>query len=465
MKPDLENPAGGIDAWKRQVAEASLPEVHRSIFVPGKAGFWRKMLAFAGPGFLVAVGYMDPGNWATDLAGGAKFGYTLLFVILMSNLMAILLQHLCVKLGVATGRDLAQACRDHYSKPVVWFLWVLCEVAIAACDLAEVVGSAIALQLLLGIPLVWGCVITSLDVMAVLYLQNKGFRYVEAIVITLILTIGACFAVQLFFAKPSLTGVLMGFVPRAELFRNPEMLYISIGIIGATVMPHNLYLHSSIVQTRMFERTPEGKREAIKFASIDSAAALMFALFINGGILILAAAAFHWSGHQDVAQIQDAYQLLSPALGVGAASTLFAVALLASGQNATLTGTLAGQIVMEGYLNFRLTPWLRRLITRLIAIIPAVCVIGYFGESKTTDLLVASQVVLSMQLGFAVWPLLRFTGEKAKMGEFVNPPWIAVLGWTTAAVIITLNLKLLFDIFTPEPVRRAFYDVLGLSIQ
>ena len=464
-KPDLDNPAAGLDAWKRQVAEASLPEVHRSIFVPGKAGFWRKMLAFAGPGFLVAVGYMDPGNWATDLAGGAKFGYSLLFVILMSNLMAILLQHLCVKLGVATGRDLAQACRDHYSKPVVWFLWVLCEVAIAACDLAEVVGSAIALQLLLGIPLVWGCVITSLDVMAVLYLQNKGFRYVEAIVITLILTIGACFAVQLFFAKPSLTGVLMGFVPRTELFRNPEMLYISIGIIGATVMPHNLYLHSSIVQTRMFERTPEGKREAIKFASIDSAAALMFALFINGGILILAAAAFHWSGHQDVAQIQDAYQLLSPALGVGAASTLFAVALLASGQNATLTGTLAGQIVMEGYLNFRLTPWLRRLITRLIAIIPAVCVIGYFGESKTTDLLVASQVVLSMQLGFAVWPLLRFTGEKAKMGEFVNPPWIAVLGWTTAAVIITLNLKLLFDIFTPEPVRRAFYDVLGLSIQ
>ena len=464
MKPDLENAPAELDAWKRQVAEVSLPEVHRSIFVPGKASFWRKMLAFAGPGFLVAVGYMDPGNWATDLAGGAQFGYTLLSVILLSNLMAILLQHISVKLGVVTGRDLAQACRDHYPKPVVWFLWVLCEVAISACDLAEVVGSAIALQLLFGIPLVWGCVITSLDVMAVLYLQNKGFRYVEAIVITLILTIGTCFAAQLFFAKPSLTGVMLGFVPSAEILTNHKMIYISIGILGATVMPHNLYLHSSIVQTRMFERTPEGKREAIKFATIDSSAALMFALFINGGILVLAAAAFHWSGHQDVAQIQDAYQLLSPALGVGAASTLFAVALLASGQNSTLTGTLAGQIVMEGFLNLRIRPWMRRLITRLIAIVPAVCVIGYFGESKTTSLLVASQVVLSMQLGFSVWPLMRFTGEKAKMGEFVNPPWIAVLGWATTAAIIVLNMKLLFDILAPEPVRRAFYSALGLPI-
>jgi manganese transport protein len=465
MKPDLENIPSELDAWKRQVAEVSLPEVHRSIFVPGKAGFWRKMLAFAGPGFLVAVGYMDPGNWATDLAGGAKFGYSLLFVILISNMMAILLQHLSLKLGVVTGRDLAQACRDHYPRPVVWFLWVLCELAIAACDLAEVVGSAIAIQLLFGIPLVWGCVITCLDVLAVLYLQNKGFRYVEAIVLVLILTIGGCFAAELFFARPSLTGVLMGFVPSTEIFRNHEMLYISIGILGATVMPHNLYLHSSIVQTRMFERSPAGKREAIKFATIDSTAALMFALFINGAILVLAAATFHWSGHQDVAEIQHAYKLLSPVLGVGVASTLFAVALLASGQNATLTGTLAGQIVMEGFLNFRLTPWLRRLITRLIAIIPAVFVIGYFGESKTTDLLVASQVVLSMQLGFAVWPLLRFTGEKSKMGEFVNPLWIAVLGWTTAFVIITLNLKLLFDLFAPEPLRRAFYSLIGLPLE
>lgn len=465
MNSETEKPVSETDAWKRKVAEVSLPEVHRSIFVPGKAGFWRKMLAFAGPGFLVAVGYMDPGNWATDLSGGAQFGYTLLSVILISNLMAILLQHLCVKLGVATGRDLAQACRDHYPKPVVWFLWVLCELAIAACDLAEVVGSAIALQLLFGIPLVWGCVITCLDVLAVLYLQNKGFRYVEALVITLILTIGGCFAAELFFARPSLAGVMLGLVPSAEILTNHGMLYVSIGILGATVMPHNLYLHSSIVQTRMFERTAEGKREAIKFATIDSSAALMFALFINGAILVLAAAAFHWSGHQDIAQIQDAYKLLSPTLGVGVASTLFAVALLASGQNSTLTGTLAGQIVMEGFLNFRITPWLRRLITRGIAIIPAVCVIGYFGESKTTDLLVASQVVLSMQLGFAVWPLMRFTGERAKMGEFVNPLWIAILGWTSAALIISLNLKLLFDILAPEPLRRGIYSAIGLPLE
>ncbi|OJU97581.1 MAG: divalent metal cation transporter [Verrucomicrobia bacterium 61-8] len=451
-------------AWRREAAAVSLPEVHRSIFVPNKAPFWRKMMAFAGPGFLVAVGYMDPGNWATDLAGGSKFGYTLLSVILISNLMAILLQHLCVKLGVATGRDLAQACRDHYSTPVVWMLWFLCELAIAACDLAEVIGSAIGLQLLFGIPLVWGCIITCLDVLAVLYLQNKGFRYIEAIVITLILTIGGCFVAELFFAKPSLTGVLLGFVPSTEILKNQEMLYVSIGILGATVMPHNLYLHSSIVQTRNFERTNEGKREAIKFATIDSTAALMFALFINGGILVLAAAAFHFNGHHEVAEIQDAYQLLSPTLGVGVASTLFAVALLASGQNATLTGTLAGQIVMEGFLNFRLKPWLRRLITRAIAIVPAVVVIGMYGEGSTTSLLIASQVVLSMQLGFAVWPLMRFTGEKAKMGPFANPLWIKILGWTTAMIIIVLNVKLLFDTFVPESIRRPFYAFFGLSI-
>ena len=451
-------------AWRRDAANVSLPEVHRSIMVPGHAPFWRKMLAFAGPGFLVAVGYMDPGNWATDLAGGAQFGYTLLAVILISNLMAILLQHLCVKLGVATGRDLAQACRDHYSKPTVWFLWVLCELAIAACDLAEVVGSAIALQLLFGIPLVWGCIITCLDVLAVLYLQNKGFRYVEALVVVLIATVGGCFAAELFFAKPSLTGVLLGFVPSAEILKNQNMLYVSIGILGATVMPHNLYLHSSIVQTRNFERTPEGRREAIKFATIDSSVALMFALFINAAILILSAATFYGTSHQNVASIQDAYHLLSPTLGVGIASTLFALALLASGQNATLTGTLAGQIVMEGFLNFRITPWLRRLITRGIAIVPAVCIIGFYGESHATDLLVASQVVLSMQLGFAVVPLLRFTGQRAKMGEFVNPVWIKILGWTTAAIIITLNVKLLFDIFAPEPVRKAFYGFLGLAV-
>jgi manganese transport protein len=320
LKTNTTNP--DLAAWKRQAGEVSLPEVHRSIVIPGKAPYWRKMLAFAGPGFLVAVGYMDPGNWATDLSGGAQFGYTLLAVILISNLMAILLQHLCVKLGVATGRDLAQACRDHYSKPTVLFLWVICELAIAACDLAEVVGSAIGLQLLFGIPLVWGCVITCLDVLAVLYLQNKGFRYVEALVFTLIVTIGTCFAAELFFAKPSLTGVMLGFVPSVDILKDPNMLYVSIGILGATVMPHNLYLHSSIVQTRNFERTPEGKREAIKYATIDSSAALMFALFINAAILILSGAAFHWSGHEDVAEIQDAYRLLSPTLGVGVASAL-----------------------------------------------------------------------------------------------------------------------------------------------
>jgi len=449
-------------AWRKPAGQVSLAEVHRSIVVPTTASFWRKLLAFSGPGFLVAVGYMDPGNWATDLAGGAKFGYALLFIVMLSNFMAILLQHLCIKLGVATGRDLAQACRDHYSTPTVWFLWILCEIAISACDLAEVVGSAIALQLLFGIPLVWGCVITCLDVLAVLYLQNKGFRYMEALVITLIATIGSCFAAELIFSKPSFVGVMLGFAPSPHIVTNQAMLYIGIGIIGATVMPHNLYLHSSIVQTRKFEQTPEGKREAIKYASIDSAGALMFALFINAAILILAASAFHWSGHENVAQIQDAYKLLSPLLGVSFASALFAIALLASGQNSTLTGTLAGQIVMEGFLHIRLRPWLRRLITRALAIVPAVLVIGVFGESKTTQLLIASQVVLSMQLGFAVWPLMRFTDERAKMGEFANRLWLKILGWATAAIIIVLNVKLLFDTFMPDAFLKEFYRLLHL---
>ena len=446
-----------VRIWRRSSGAVSLPEVHRSVVVPMTASFWRKLIAFSGPGFLVAVGYMDPGNWATDLAGGAKFGYSLLAVILVSNFMAILLQHLCIKLGVSTGRDLAQACRDHYSTPVVWFLWIICELAIAACDLAEVVGSAIGLQLLFRIPLVWGCLITASDVMLVLYLQTKGFRYIEAIVIALIAVIGTCFAAELIFARPSAAGILAGFVPGPHIIVNQGMLYVSIGILGATVMPHNLYLHSSIVQTRKFEQTRVGRRQAIQFATIDSTVALMFALFINAAILILAAAAFHWSGHQDVAEIQDAYRLLSPLLGVGIASILFAVALLASGQNSTLTGTLAGQIVMEGFLNLRIKPWLRRLITRLIAIIPAVLVIGIFGEGKTTDLLVASQVALSMQLGFAVWPLMRFTSEKAKMGEFANKLWLKILGWTTAGIIILLNLKLLLDTFLPDAALNAFY--------
>ena len=448
--------------WRRTTPRVSLAEVHRSVVVPVTASFWRKLLAFSGPGFLVAVGYMDPGNWATDLAGGARFGYSLLAVIMISNLMAILLQHLCIKLGVSTGRDLAQACRDHYSTPTVWSLWILCEIAIAACDLAEVIGSAIGLQLLFGIPLFWGCLITATDVLAVLYLQNKGFRYIEALVITLIAIIGGCFTAELIFSKPELTSVLSGFVPSGQIITNQGMLYVAMGILGATVMPHNLYLHSSIVQTRKFEQTPAGRREAIKFATIDSTFALMFALFINAAILILSAAAFHWSGHQDVAEIQEAYKLLSPLLGVSVASILFAVALLASGQNSTLTGTLAGQIVMEGFLNIRITPWLRRLITRLIAIVPALLVIGFFGESKTTDLLVASQVVLSMQLGFAVWPLMRFTSEKAKMGEFANRLWIKILGWTVVSIIIVLNVKLLLDTFLPDSVLRTLYGLLGL---
>ncbi|MDR1498054.1 MAG: Nramp family divalent metal transporter [Puniceicoccales bacterium] len=436
-------------AWRREVTEVSLPEVHRSVTVRGggRFSFFRKMAAYSGPGFLVAVGYMDPGNWATDLEGGAKFGYTLLSVILLSNLMAVLLQHLCVKLGIVTGRDLAQACRDHYPRPVAYFQWVLCELAIAACDLAEVVGSAIGLQLLFGIPLLWGCLITCVDVLLVLWLQNRGFRIVEAIVVALMITIGGCFAAELFLVRPSLVGVLAGLTPQVEILGNREMLYVSIGILGATVMPHNLYLHSSIVQTRAFTRTPEGKREAVKFATIDSTVALFFAFFINAAILVLAAS-FHGTPNQDkIKEIQDAYNLLTPTLGVTVASTLFAVALLASGQNSTITGTLAGQIVMEGFLNLRIARWIRRLVTRGIAILPAVFVIAIFGEEKTTELLLASQVVLSMQLGFAVWPLMRFTSDRRKMGDFVNPIWIKVCGWTVAFVIITLNLKLLFDTF------------------
>ena len=431
--------------WRREQQTPSLPEVNASIAVPKSFGFWRKLLAFSGPGYLVAVGYMDPGNWATDLAGGSQFGYTLLSVILLSNLMAILLQSLCARLGIVTGRDLAQACRDHYSKPVSMMLWFLCEIAICACDLAEVIGSAIALNLLFGIPLVWGVCITALDVLLVLYLANKGFRYIEALVISLILVIGGCFLFEIIVSRPELRAVLGGFVPKLEIIKNPEMLYLAIGILGATVMPHNLYLHSSIVQTRKYEQNPAGKREAIKFATIDSTVALMFALFINAAILIVSAATFHTSGQTDVAEIQDAYKLLSPTLGVGIASTVFAVALLASGQNSTLTGTLAGQIVMEGFLNIRLRPWLRRLITRLIAIIPAVVVTVMYGESGTAKLLIFSQVILSLQLSFAVIPLILFTSSRAKMGVFVIPLWMKTLAWLTAGIIVTLNVKYLAD--------------------
>ncbi len=436
-------------AWRLPGRTPSLSEVHRTIPVPTGLSFWRKMLAFSGPGYLVAVGYMDPGNWATDLAGGSGFGYRLISVILISNLMAILLQSLCAKLGIVTGRDLAQACRDHYSRPVAVSLWLLCELAICACDLAEVLGSAIAINLLseflpFRIPLVWGVCITATDVLLVMFLQNKGFRYIEALVVALILTIGSCFLMEIIFTSPNFVEVLGGFVPKPEILKNPAMLYIAIGILGATVMPHNLYLHSSIVQTRKYEQNAEGKAEAIKFATLDSTVALMFALFINAAILIVSSATFHGTEHE-VKEIQDAYQLLSPVLGVSVASAMFAVALLASGQNSTLTGTLAGQIVMEGFLNIRLRPWLRRLITRLIAIVPAVIVTAISGEKGTNDLLVLSQVILSLQLPFAVIPLVLFTSDRRKMGQFVNPTWIKLLAWLTAAVIVCLNLKLLAD--------------------
>ena len=431
--------------WRQRTGGQSLPEAHGTVAVPAGASFWRKLLAFSGPGYLVAVGYMDPGNWATDLAGGSQFGYTLLSVILLSNLMAILLQSLCAKLGIVTGRDLAQACRDHYSKPVAMGLWFMCEIAICACDLAEVIGTAIALNLLFHIPLVWGVVLTALDVLVVLWLAHRGFRWLEAIVVSLMLLIGVCFGLEILFSKPAVAEVLGGFMPTTEILRNPAMLYVAIGILGATVMPHNLYLHSSIVQTRKYEQHAAGKREAITFATIDSTVALMFALFINASILIVAAATFYTQGKHDVAEIQDAYKLLAPMLGVGMASTLFAVALLASGQNSTLTGTLAGQIVMEGFLNIRLRPWLRRLITRAIAIVPAVIVAALYGESGTARLLVFSQVILSLQLPFAVIPLVMFTSDKLKMGEFVNPWWVKILAWVTTAVIVILNVKLLLD--------------------
>lgn len=429
--------------WRHAVTTPSMPEVYSSIPVSPGAGFWRKLLAFIGPGLMVAVGYMDPGNWATDLAGGAQFGYTLLAVILISNLMAILLQHLALKLGVVSGRDLAQACRDHYSRGVSLFLWILCEIAIAACDLAEVIGSAVALNLLFGIPLVVGVLITAADVLVVLFLQNKGFRYVESLVAGLIFLIGGCFAYELIVSAPVIGDMLVGLIPTGQIITNPGMLYIAIGILGATVMPHNLYLHSSIVQTRAYSRDVIGKKMAIKFATIDSTLALFFAFFINAAILILAAASFHGTGHENVADIHDAYLLLTPLLGASLASTLFAVALLASGQNATLTGTMAGQIVMEGFLDIHLRPWVRRLLTRLLAIVPAVIVAAAYGERGVGQLLILSQVILSLQLSFAVVPLILFTSQKEKMGAFVNSSWLIITACIIGAVIIILNGYLL----------------------
>ena len=434
-------------AWRRALTLPSLPESHRSIPISHNASWFRKVLAFAGPGYLIAVGYMDPGNWATDIGGGSKFGYALLSVVLISNLLAMFLQALSAKLGIVTGRDLAQACRDHYSRRMSIFLWLACELAIAACDLAEVLGSAVALNLLFHIPLLLGVLLTALDVLMVLALQGRGFRIIEAFVITLIASIGLCFAYEIFYAQPLWLEAAHGFIPRAEILRNKEMLYIAIGILGATVMPHNLYLHSSIVQTRAFGQSKTEKREALRYAVIDSTVALFFALFINAAILVLGAAAFHTRGLNEVADIAEAYKLLSPVLGAGFASTLFACALLASGQNSTLTGTLAGQIVMEGFIDLRLKPWLRRLITRSLAIIPAILVIGIAGEGKLTALLILSQVVLSFQLPFAVIPLVQFTSDRAKMGSFVNSRATTVIAWGVAAAILFFNGELLWLIF------------------
>src|SRR2546428_9934574 len=439
-----EIPSPNTRGWRIPSVSLSLPEVHRSVEIPVGASFWKKLFAFAGPGYLVAVGYMDPGNWATDLAGGARYGYTLLSVIMISNLMAILLQALAARLGIASGRDLAQACRDSYSRPTTIVLWILCEIAIAACDLAEVVGAAIALNLLFGLPLAWGVSLTALDVIIVLFLQHRGFRYVEALVVALIVLIAGSFAVEIWLSRPDLAAVATGFIPRTQILRNGAMLYIAIGILGATVMPHNLYLHSSIVQTRQYVDTFESKREAIRFAPIDSAVALMFALFINAAILIMAAATFHGKGHESVADIGDAYQLLTPLLGTSMASALFAIALLCSGQNATLTGTLAGQIVMEGFLNIRLRPWLRRLIARLLAIVPAIIVIVLYGDRGTGPLIVLSQVILSLQLPFAIFPLVRFTSDPRFMGPFTSKWWIKALAWPVVIIIAALNVYLLY---------------------
>lgn len=446
---EARSTAEGRPAWRFSAPDAenrpSLSEVNASIPVSQSGSWLRRLLAFAGPGYMVSVGYMDPGNWATDIAGGAQFGYTLLSVILLSNLMAILLQALAARLGIVTGRDLAQACRDDYSRSVNIALWVACELAIIACDLAEVIGTAIALKLLFGIPLLTGALITVLDAFLLLLLMNKGFRFLEAFVIALLVIIAACFAIQIVAAAPPLAAILKGFVPTSAVVTNPEMLYIAIGIIGATVMPHNLYLHSSIVQTRAYERTDAGRRDAIRWATADSTIALTLALFVNAAILIIAAAAFHNSGHADVKEIEQAYEMLSPLVGIGIASTLFALALLASGLNSTVTATLAGQIVMEGFLRVRLPNWARRLVTRAIAIVPVVFVIGFYGEKATGQLLVFSQVILSMQLPFAVVPLICFVTDRKKMGQFVVSRSVAVLAWGVAAIIITLNLKLLFD--------------------
>jgi manganese transport protein len=450
VRQETEVGTGGAvrtGGWRFAGDRPSLPEVNSTVPVPAGAVWFRRLFAFMGPGYMVSVGYMDPGNWATDLAGGSKFGYTLLTVIMISNLMAILLQALAARLGIATGKDLAQACRDAYPRPVNFILYIACELAIIACDLAEVIGTAIALQLLFGIPLVYGALITAADAFLLLFLMSRGFRFLEAFIVALLIVIAGCFAIQIIAAQPPVAAILGGFVPSPEIVTNPEMLYIAMGIIGATVMPHNLYLHSSIVQTRAYERSESGKRDAIKWATVDSTVALMLALFVNAAILIVAAATFHSNGHNDVEEIDQAFRLLSPLLGLGIASTLFAVALLASGLNSTVTATLAGQIVMEGFLHLRIPQWARRLLTRAIAIVPVVLVTALYGESGTAKLLVLSQVILSMQLPFAVIPLVSFVASKRKMGNFAISTPIATLAWLVAAVIVSLNVKLLYDTF------------------
>jgi manganese transport protein len=424
---------------------ASLPEIHHSVQIPATAGALRKLLAFAGPGYLVAVGYMDPGNWATALAGGSAYGYTLLAVALTSSLMAMLLQVLCARLGIVVGRDLAQLCRERFPKPVAYVLWLLAEVAIIATDLAELIGTAIALQLLFGIPLLIGVLLTALDAFLILWLQNKGVRWLEAVIVAMIVLILACFAVNIVLSAPEIGAVLRGYVPSVEIVGNPDMLYLAIGILGATVMPHNLYLHTAVVQSRCVGPAPEQKREAIRYASLDSTIALTIALLINSSILILAAATFHAAGRTEVTEIQEAYKLLSPMLGAGFAATLFAVALLASGLNSTVTATIAGQVVMQGFLRFKLPMWLTRLLTRLVAIVPAIAVTWLYQETGTGELLILSQVILSLQLPFAIIPLMLFVSDRKLMGDFHPPAWMIFLGWASAALVVTINVKLLTD--------------------
>ncbi len=424
----------------------SLPESHGTVRVSTSKNIFRKLFSFMGPGYLVAVGYMDPGNWATALSGGAQFGYTLLSICLISNIMAMLLQSQCARLGVATGRDLAQMCRDSYSKPVAFILWVLAELAICATDLAEVIGTAIGLFLLFHIPLEWGVLITGFDVFLVLALQRVGFRWIEAFIISLLMVIFGCFAVQMFLAQPDMALIANGFIPTTQIITNPAMLYIALGIIGATVMPHNLYLHSSIVQTRAIEKTPAAKKSAIRFATIDSTLALGIALLINTSILILSASTFHAAGLTDIADLSDAHKMITPLLGTSLAATLFAVALLCCGLSSTVTATLAGQIIMEGFINIRLAPWARRMITRGLALIPAMWVTVLYGQEGVGKLLILSQVILSLQLPFAVVPLVMFTANKRKMGEFVAPLWLTIATTMIAIILITLNIKMIWDI-------------------